>query len=85
MAPFFVSIATAPEVSETPCVGPDPQPSRKVLSIGCNANESADGTRSDYPGVLNGRLDEIAIFNHTLSAEQVRQLYVGHHNDAPAS
>jgi hypothetical protein len=29
------------------------------------------------PGFWNGRLDELAIFNHALTAEQVRQLYVG--------
>jgi hypothetical protein len=44
----------------------------KELGIGCCATTPGHDT---YP--WHGRLDEIAIFNHALTAEQVRQLYLG--------
>jgi len=63
------------EVGTSPCRGIARQSLPECLSIGCVMDK--DGTRP-RPGsafVWNGRLDEIAVFNHALTAEQVRQLY----------
>jgi hypothetical protein len=65
------------EVGAVPCEGPDPESLLKGLFIGGNRNEVGTGPHSVRPGFWNGRLDELAIFNHALTAEQVRQLYVG--------
>jgi hypothetical protein len=64
------------EVGTVPCTGPDPESLLKGLFIGCNRNEASTEPHSVRPGFWNGRLDELAIFNHALTAEQVRQLYV---------
>ena len=63
------------EVGTSPCRGIAHQSLPECLSIGCVMDK--DGTRP-RPGsafVWNGRLDEIAVFNHALTVEQVRQLY----------
>lgn len=64
------------EVASSPCDGVDRRIPAQILAIG--------GLLVDFNGELNreystcwcGRLDEIAVFNHTLSAAQVRQLSV---------
>ena len=65
------------EVGNTPCPGMiAQQPALKVLGIGCQTDDT--GTKPYPPSsVWNGRLDEIAIFNHVLNADQVWQLYAG--------
>ena len=47
----------------------------KALGIGCRASEA--DVLATPPGYWDGRLDEIAIFNHALTAGQVWQLYTG--------
>ena len=74
-APFCTSIATAwrstrflRDIAR--------QPVRECLSVGCGMNRDGTGPRPDNNGLVwNGRLDELAVFNYALSAEQVRQLY----------
>ena len=65
------------EVGAAPCRGIARQPLPECLSIGCAMNKDGTRPRPENAYVWNGRLDEIAVFNHALSAEQVRQLYAG--------
>ena len=51
--------------------------SPKCLSVGCSMRKDGVDVRPEQPCLWNGRLDEIAIFNHALSVEQVRQLCAG--------
>ena len=57
----------------SPCRGIACQAVPKDLRIGCLTSEINAGPQEPWVG----RLDEIAIFNHALCAEQVRQLYTG--------
>lgn len=50
-------------------------PEATALGIGARLNASADATKRTDLSFWDGRLDEIAIFNHALSADQIRQLY----------
>jgi hypothetical protein len=65
------------EVAEGPCRGVARQPSPRNLGIGCQTNSDAVGLAPKPFSVWSGRLDEIAVFNHAIRAEQVRQLYTG--------
>ena len=49
-------------------------PLPECLSIGCEMDKDGTRPRPENAFVWNGRIDEIAIFNHALSAEQVRRL-----------
>ena len=64
------------EVGMTPYHGIARQPlSNKGLGVGCQTDEIGASPRPDMLSALwTGRLDEIAIFNHALTSEQVRQL-----------
>ena len=63
------------EIGTAPYHGIASQPARDCLSVGCGMNKDGTGPRPENAFVWNGRLDELAVFNHALSAEQVRQLY----------
>ena len=52
----------------------DPVPG---LGIGCWMNRTGTDVDAKDPCYWQGRIDELAIFNEALSAEQVRQLYTG--------
>ena len=62
------------EVAAAPCRGAARQTPYKYLGIGTWLDES--GGRSNCPAYWDGRIDEVAIFNHPLTAEQVRQLSI---------
>jgi hypothetical protein len=47
----------------------------KALAIGTKLNLASDAPDHHDFNMWDGRLDELAIFNHALSAEQVRELY----------
>jgi hypothetical protein len=73
------------EVSSAPYSGIGGDPKLKALGIGVKLN--AEGSQPDIlrlndddPGISDywhGRIDELAVFNHPLSPEQVRQLFDG--------
>lgn len=65
------------EVGAVPCRGIDRQPLPECLGIGCTMDKNGVGPRPESAFQWDGRIDEIAIFNHALSAEQVYQLYTG--------
>ena len=48
-----------------------------ALSIGCRVPDLGSGHEPGNPGLFCGRIDEVAVFNHPLTAEQVWQLYTG--------
>ena len=60
------------EVASSPCVGVLLEPP-KYLTVGCKS-EPAD---ADTPSHWQGLIDELAIFDRALSAEQIRQLFLG--------
>ena len=60
----------------------DPVPG---LGIGCWTNRTGTDVYAKDPCYWQGRIDELAIFNEALSAEQVRQLYTGPANTAGSS
>lgn len=66
------------EVGAAPCRGIARSPMPECLSVGCQMNLAGSKPRPDSALEWNGLLDEIAVFNHTLSVEQVRRLYTGH-------
>jgi len=63
------------EVAAAPCGGIPRPLLPECLSIGCEMDKNGTRPRPSNAFVWNGRLDEIAVFNHALTAEQVRQLY----------
>jgi hypothetical protein len=63
------------EIGATPYVGIASAPLPKCLGIGCQMDVDGTGPRHGDSFAWNGRLDEIAVFNHALSLEQVRRLY----------
>lgn len=65
------------EVASTPYNGINSEQIPTGLGVGCQLDMTSEKPRSSGFGFWNGRLDEIAIFNHALSAEQVRQLCKG--------
>ena len=65
------------EVGAVPYRGIARPPLLACLSIGCAMDKEGARPRPENAFVWNGRLDEIAVFNHALSAEQVRLLYTG--------
>jgi len=65
------------EVDATPYRGIARPPLPECLSIGCQMHKDGTRPRSENAFVWNGRIDEIAVFNHALSAEQVRRLSTG--------
>jgi hypothetical protein len=62
------------EIGNVPYHGIAQQQWPRCLSVGCAMNEEGTAVREGWPCRWNGQLDEIAIFNHALSPEQVRQL-----------
>jgi hypothetical protein len=50
-------------------------PRIKALAIGTKLNLAADAPDSHDFNMWDGRLDELAIFNHALTAQQIRELY----------
>jgi hypothetical protein len=65
------------KVGATPYRGIARSPLLDHLSIGIQMNRNGTRPRPQRAFVWNGRLDEVAVFNHALSAEQVYQLYAG--------
>ena len=65
------------EIRTAPYRGIAGQPARDCLNVGSAMDKDGTGPRPENAYVWNGRLDEIAVFNHALSAEQVHQLYTG--------
>ena len=66
------------EIGAAPYRGIVRQPVRKCLNLGCcQVKRDGGNSRIENAYFWNGWLDEIAVFNHTLSTEQVRQLYSG--------
>jgi ferric-dicitrate binding protein FerR (iron transport regulator) len=63
------------EVSTAPYRQLKRDPRIKALAIGTKLNLSADAPDSHDFNMWDGRLDELAIFNHALTAEQLRELY----------
>jgi hypothetical protein len=62
------------EVASIPYQGMASGPVHPRLSIGCSSNEDGSGPRPGNAHQWNGRLDDIAVFHHALTPEQVRQL-----------
>jgi hypothetical protein len=62
------------EVASGPCLGVLPNTPLPNLIIG-NKNNDAGGVLADPPLHWHGRIDELAIFNKSLSLEQIRKLY----------
>ena len=58
------------EVASRPCRGLTPNPSLKWMTIGCEATDSLDR----LIGYWQGKIDELALFNRTLSVEEIRRL-----------
>ena len=50
-------------------------PRIKALAIGTKLNLSGNAPEERDYNMWDGRLDELAIFNHSLTAEQIRHLY----------
>ena len=63
------------EVDAKPYTKLHRDPRIKALAIGTKLNLSGAAPEERDYNMWDGRLDELAIFNHSLSAEQVRQLY----------
>ena len=67
------------EVARSPCEGICPLPPIKHLTIGCQSSVLP----SDRPDRVKpvcfwkGRIDELAVFYHALSSEQIQQLFEG--------
>jgi hypothetical protein len=51
-------------------------PRIKALAIGTKLNLIGTAPEERDYNMWDGRLDELAIFNHALSSEQIRKLYV---------
>ena len=69
------------EVGSSPYRGIIHHPfSAKGLSIGCILDADHVKSDSERPGFWDGRIDELAVFQHALSAEQVWRLYGGSAN-----
>jgi hypothetical protein len=63
------------EVGTHTCEGIVHQPPTKELAIGCRMDDRGAVDRADKSFLFwDGRLDELAVFNHALSPEQVRRL-----------
>ena len=67
----------AVEVGSRSYHGISREPLPNGLGIGLQTDPSGAKPHTPPWGFWDGRLDEIAIFNHALSAEQIRQLCVG--------
>ena len=65
------------EVAATPYRGIHRPALPKALGIGCQVPDLGSGHEPGNPGLSGGRIDEVAVFNHPLTAEQVWQLYTG--------
>jgi hypothetical protein len=65
------------EVGASPYHGIARSPMPECLSVGCQMDLAGKNPRPESALEWNGLLDEIAIFNHAISAEQVRQLHTG--------
>ena len=64
------------EVASLPVNGINMKGAFKSLGIGTKIGDKDTGDASESsPGHWDGSLDEIAIFNYALSAEQIEQLY----------
>lgn len=62
------------EVAAVPCGKVGPDPACRALSIGSRLDRS--GERPDRMiGCWHGRIDELAVFNHALTPEQIQRLY----------
>lgn len=63
------------ELDAAPYDGLHRNPDATALGIGARLNTAADGTKRTDLSFWDGRLDELAVFNHALSADQIRDLY----------
>jgi hypothetical protein len=63
------------EVSSTPYRQLKRDPRIRALAIGTKLNLRADAPDSHDFNMWDGRLDELAIFNHALTAAEIRELY----------
>ena len=68
------------EVAAAPCDGVYRVPIIKHLAIGCQINSPPSAPPLGC--FWHGRIDELAIFHHALSAEQIRQLFEGREKGA---
>ena len=59
------------EVASAPCSGVFARPNRAAMAIGCRINEPSE---PPFKYFWNGRIDELAVFNHALSADAIRRL-----------
>jgi hypothetical protein len=74
------------EIKSCPCAGILPNPPLAALGIGSHLNENGTAASSDFvPGYQywQGRIDELAIFNRALDAQQIEQLYLGRAGKLP--
>jgi hypothetical protein len=65
------------EVAASPCDGIDPRLSARTLAIGALLEDLDATLRQNYTGCWNGRLDEIAVFNRALTADDIAALCRG--------
>ena len=65
------------EVAATPYRGIPRSARPKALGIGCQLPDLGPGREPGYMGLWPCKIDEVAVFNHPLTAEQMWQLYRG--------
>lgn len=63
------------EVASTPYHGLRRNPRLPALGIGTKVNESGDRPVKTEMSFWDGLLDEVAVFNHALTADQIRELH----------
>jgi hypothetical protein len=74
------------EVASTPCDGVCVVPSIKCLTIGCKGTNRSWTDSDPSPNYFwRGNIDELAIFNHGLSAAEIRQLCEGRPRESKAT
>ena len=62
------------EVGAMPCDGVKFPVAQRSLGIGVTINDANSGASTNLPSFWDGKLDEIAIFNKALTADQIKQL-----------
>jgi hypothetical protein len=61
-------------IGSAPCGDIRLNPTCRALGIACKTNDQGTAPDGVIAGFWHGRLAELAIFNHTLSAEEIKQL-----------
>ena len=62
------------EVASGPCRGVLPNPPMSSMSIGCKTDNAGTAPSPSGEGFWTGRIDELAVFNHTLTPKQIKVL-----------